>query len=507
MIHPWKSIHLKMSVLAAIILGAILLLYSSYLFVQLQSVLSRNLDAELKNKGLELAKTIKAFQETKSPGGNIHYAAIKILSFDIKPTDDQELSFVDRQWFRLIDRYDLHRDYVTILSLDGEILAESENIPLEIRDKFSSKFTELPRVKSTWRTFDFQGKELRSLQMTILARDKPHYHLRIATPVISVTEFLEGRLWPIVAGIFVAVALFSLVGLLLANQILRPVRKIAETAQSLTHEDLSRRVEVDDVDTEMLFLVNAFNTMTERLEASFKHMAGIAAEMAHELKTPLAVIRGEGQMALRRQRPSEEYREVIESSIMETEKMLQVIDDLLLAANIAYDKNIFQLEPITLSEFLKDIHHKSEILSDPKNIRMELQLAERDCIINGDKVHLRRLFFNLIDNAIKTSPAGSIVPISVVFKGEGVLVSIKDEGEGIAPEDLSHIFERSFMKKKHNVKSGQYTQGSGLGLHLCQVIAEAHNGWITVESEVGGGSIFTLFLPVSTLIEADQHLS
>lgn len=498
--YPWKSIRLKMSLLAAIILGAILILYSSYLFVQLQSILSRNLDAELRNKGLELAKTIKAFQDTKSPGGDIHYAAIKVLNFDINPVHNQELSLVDRQWFRLIDRYDLDRDYITILSLDGKILAESENTPLEIREKLFNKFTELPRIKSTWSTLDYKGTDLRALQMTILARDKPHYHLRIATPVVSVTEFLQGRLWAIMAGIFVAMTLFSLVGLLLANQILRPVRRIAEAAQSLTHEDLSRRVEVADVDTEMLSLVNAFNTMTERLEASFKHMAGMTAEMAHELKTPLAVIRGEGQMALRRQRSSEEYRTVIESSIMETERMLQVIDDLLIAANIAYDKEIFQLEPIVLSEFLEDIHHKSEILSDPKNIRMELQLTGRDCVINGDKIHLRRLFFNLIDNAIKISPFGSIVPISVAYESEGVLVSIADEGEGIAPEDLPHIFERNFMKRQHNVNNGQDTQGNGLGLHLCRVIAEAHNGRISVKSEVGRGAIFTLFLPISALI-------
>jgi len=500
MIYPWKSIRLKMSLLAAVILGTILILYSSYLFVQLQSVLSSNLDAELRNKGLELAKTIKAFQETKTPGGDIHYAAIKVLNFDINPISNQELSLVDRQWFRLIDRYDLNQDYITILSLDGKILAESDNTPLEIREKLFNKFTEIPRIKSTWGTLDYKGKDLRALQMTILARDNPHYHLRIVTPVVSVTAFLQGRLWAIMAGIFVVVTLFSLVGLLLANQILRPVQKIAETAQSLTHEDLSRRVEVTAVDTEMSFLVNAFNTMTERLEASFQHMAGMTAEMAHELKTPLAIIRGEAQMALRRQRSSEEYRAVIESSIMETERMLQVIDDLLIAANIAYDKDIFQLEPIVLSEFLKDIRQKSEILSEPKGIRMELQLTDRDCVINGDRVHLRRLFFNLIDNAIKTSPFGSVVPVSVVYKKEGVLVSIEDEGEGIAPEDLPHIFERNFMKKKHDVKNGHYAQGNGLGLHLCRVIAEAHHGRITVESEVGRGAIFTLFLPVRALV-------
>jgi len=115
-INPWKSIRLKMSILAAIILGGILFFYSFYLFVQLQNVLSRNLDAELKVKALELAKTIKAFQDTKSPGGDIHYAAIKVLNFDIDLEQRQNLNIADRQWLRLIDRYELNRDYVSVLS-------------------------------------------------------------------------------------------------------------------------------------------------------------------------------------------------------------------------------------------------------------------------------------------------------------------------------------------------------------------------------------------------------
>jgi signal transduction histidine kinase len=227
-------------------------------------------------------------------------------------------------------------------------------------------------------------------------------------------------------------------------------------------------------------------------------MAGMTADIAHELKTPLAVIRGEGQIALRRQRSSTEYREVIESGIVETEKMLQVIDDLLTAANITYDKDIFQLETIVLSTFLQDIHRKSEILSEPKNIAMELLMADRDILVYGDKIHLRRLFFNLIDNAIKTSPSGSVVPISVSYENGGVYVSVKDEGEGIAPENLPHIFERTFMRKKIGT-DGEKQQGSGLGLYLCRVIAEAHHGSITVESEVGRGSVFTLFLPGNVL--------
>ncbi|MFP4472500.1 MAG: ATP-binding protein [Candidatus Omnitrophota bacterium] len=495
-INPWKSIRLKMSILAAIILGGILFFYSFYLFVQLQNVLSRNIDAELKVKALELAKTIKAFQDTKSPRGDIHYAAIKVLNFDIDLEQRKNLNIADRQWLRLIDRYELNQDYVLVLSLDGKVLALSEGLPSEVEDKLTGMFTERAHVQSVWNTFSYDGKEMRALQVTILARDKPHYYIQIATPLVTVDQFLQGRLWGIVLSMVIVVVLFSLVGLVLANQILRPVRKITETAESMTHEDLSRRVEVADVDMEMLFLVNAFNKMIERLEASFKHMAGMTAQMAHELKTPLAIIKGEGQMALRRGLSSEEYRAVIESGIMETEKMLRVIDDLLTAANIAYDKEIFQLEPIELSAFLEDIYQKSQILSEPKGVRMKLSLPDQRVVINGDKIHLRRLFFNLIDNAIQHSQGGKTVWISVVGEGDSALVSIRDEGEGIDEKDLPRIFERSFKKKKRDHKKHGNRIGTGLGLYLCRIIAEAHRGEIFVKSEVGKGSTFSLRLPL-----------
>jgi two-component system, OmpR family, heavy metal sensor histidine kinase CusS len=498
---PWKSIRFKMTVLAAILLGGILILYSFYLFIQLQNVLSRNVDAELKNKALELAKTIKAFQATKSPGGDIHYAALKVLNFDVELDPNRNLGLADRQWLRLIDRYNLHNDYISILSLSGTVLAESDNMPIKVREQLTGIFTELPRIRSTWGTIDFAGKEFRTLQMTILARDKPHYHMRIATPMKTVEQFLAGKMWAIVASIVIAVLLFSLVGLLLANQILRPVRRIAETAASLTHEDLSRRVQIDEVDTEMLSLVNAFNAMTERLESSFAHMAGMTAEMAHELKTPLAIIRGEGQMALRCPHSSEEYRAVIESSIMETERMLQVIDDLLLAANLAYDKEIFREERIHLAPFLEDIRKKSEILAEPKNIFIQLQLPEEDVIIRGDQTHLRRLLFNLLDNGIKNSPAGSVIPISVCSDDTDSIISIKDEGAGIASEDLPHIFERAFTKKYQTTAAKHPQEGSGLGLYLCRIIAEAHRGRISVTSQPGKGSTFSLYLP------KDQQIS
>jgi len=492
-----NSIRIKMGVLSTVVLGCILILHSMYLYFQLRDVLYSNLDAELKIKAHELGKTIKAFQVTKSPGGDIQYAAIKVLSFDVNMEEGEPITLADQQWFRLINKYDLYKDYISVLSLDGRFLAQSANMPPEIHDQFAGLFKKHRRIRSRWDRISYNGKNLRMLQMMMFARDKPHYLIQIATPMMTVNQLLQERLWSIALSIPVVMFLFSMAGFMFANQILRPVRKITETAERLTHENFSRRVKVSHVDSEMLFLVNAFNKMIERLEASFKHMAGITAYIAHELKTPLAIIRGEGQTILRRQEQSpEQYRYVIQSSIAETERMLRVIDDLLIITNISYNKEIFHIQPIKLAQFIEDIYQKGQILAEPKNIQIDIQYPEREIIIDGDPIHLRRYFFNIIDNAIRYSPPGSKVKLITKLQYDGVFISVQDEGEGIAPDDLPYIFELTFQKKPHKNEKEKRTVGAGLGLHLCRIIAEAHHGKIVVDSKPGEGSTFTLFLPL-----------
>lgn len=497
MMHRPHSIRIKMGVLSTVILGTILILHSMYLYFQLQEVLYNNLDAELKVKAHELGKTIKAFQDTKSPGGDIHYAALKVLRFDLSTDEEEPVTLADRQWFRLIDGYDLHKDYLSVLSPDGKVLASSADMPAGISDRLLQLFEKHRRIRSTQDIFSYNGTKMRVLQMMMFARDKPHYLIQIATPMTSVNQLLQDRLWGIALSIPVVMILFSLIGFMFANQILRPVRKITETAERLTHEDLSQRVEVTSVDSEMLFLVNAFNKMIERLETSFKHMARITAHIAHELKTPLAIIRGEGQTVLRkRDNPPQKYREVVQSNMAETERMLRVIDDLLIITNISYDKEIFNFEPVKLMEFLEDIHEKSQILAEPKNIRINFQRPEREVVINADPIHLRRLFFNIMDNAVKYSAPGTAVKLFTEFKNAHVIISIQDQGQGISPDDLPYIFEYIFQKKLSKNGKNNESGGAGIGLHLCRAIAEAHHGKVVVSSELAKGSVFSVHLPL-----------
>ncbi len=491
------SIRLKMGIFSALVLGGILILYSLYLYFQLKDTLYSNFDGELRVKAYELGKTIKAFQKTKSPAGDIHYAALKVLSFDFDVDEGGPVTLADRQWFRLIDRYELDEDYISILSLDGDVLATSDNMPSGLEPQLTKLFDEHHEVRSTWDSLAHNTEEVRVLQRMMFARDEPHYLVQIASPMTAVNELLQERLWGIVLSIPVVVILFILAGFMLANQILRPVRKIAKTAERLTHEDLSQRVEVARVDSEMLFLVNAFNKMIERLEVSFKQVSNIAAHIAHELKTPLAVIRGEAQTALRQpEQDPRKYRRTIKSSLVETERMLRVINDLLIITNIAYNKDIFNIKPIKLKDFLEDIYQKSQILAEPKDIKIEYQRPATEIVISGDEIHLRRFFFNIIDNAIKYSRSKSVVKIFTKRHSKGVVISVKDEGRGIAPDELSYIFEYTLQKKSPRQKKDKRSTGTGFGLHLCRAIAEAHNGRIDVDSEPGKGAVFSLFLPL-----------
>ncbi len=492
-----NSIRIKMGIFSTIILGSILILYSLYHYYQLQEILYSNFDAELKVKAHELGKTIKAFQKTKSPGGDIHYAALKVLSFDVDKDQHYPVTLADRQWFRLVDRYDLNKAYVSILSLDGQELATSANMPKGFREQIHKLFEKHRRIRSTWDHVTYNGTKLRVLQMMMFARDEPHYLIQIATPVTTINEILQNRLWGFILSIPVVMIFFSLTGFFLANQILRPIRKITKTAENLTHKDLSQRVEVTKVDTEMFFLVNAFNKMIERLEESFRHITSISSHIAHELKTPLTIIKGEGQTVLyRRDQSLGNYRSIIESNVIETERMLRVIDDLLIVTNISYNKEIFHFKPVRLTQFLNDIYQKSQILAEPKKIQIDFNFPQHEIVVNIDPVHLRRFFFNLIDNAIKYNYPGGKVKIFTKLQGDEVFVSVQDNGAGIAPEELPYIFEHPFQKKLHNCKKSKGQTGTGLGLYLCKIIAEAHQGKLIVESNEKG-SIFSLLLHIN----------
>jgi signal transduction histidine kinase len=269
---------------------------------------------------------------------------------------------------------------------------------------------------------------------------------------------------------------------------------MTDTVKNITHEDLSLRVKAENVDEELGRLIEAFNDMVSRLGESFEYITDSSSYIAHELKTPIAIIRGESEFALKKERDKEEYKRVISVSLEETKRMLKIIEDLLLLTKMNYQPDVLKFEQIDLTQFIRIIYEQAKILASKKNITVNINTPEETGMVNADELHLRRLFLNLIDNAIKFTPASGSITINLRYEDQKAAVSIIDTGIGIEEENVSKLFDK-FFRIDTTIKD--VSPSSGLGLSIAQSIAELHKGEISVTSRVGQGTTFTVSHPIS----------
>ncbi len=298
----------------------------------------------------------------------------------------------------------------------------------------------------------------------------------------------------IVPGAFMAALCVLLFWKVATRQMMRPLKEVALTAQRITHEDLGARIVSKAPTAEIQDLVDEFNGMVSRLESSFAYIVQSNAFMAHELKTPLAIIRGEAEIALKKERDGDEYRRVIRVGLEETIRMLKTIDDLLCLTKMNYRPESLEFEQIDLGELLREIHEQHEVLAAKNDVCMRLALRDEPLLVNGDRLSLRRLFFNLIDNALKFTPPAGDVEITAARVDGAAAVSISDTGIGIAGENLPKLFDKFY--RVSGEKQGSVS-GSGLGLCIAQSIARLHRGSITVASALHRGSTFTVTIPLA----------
>jgi len=286
-----------------------------------------------------------------------------------------------------------------------------------------------------------------------------------------------------------ALLLAGIFGYLLAKRSLRPVRVMAQTAQAIEGKNLNKRLDVSGND-ELGELAATLNHMLARLESAFEREKQFTADASHELRTPLATVQAEATLALGKERSADEYRRSMENIYQETERMSSILQRLLFLARHE-DSRRLEFVKINLKWLLADLKSDIEILCEDKSIGCHLQ-AEQDLFVNGDRISLRALFFNLIENAVRYTPQGGEILVLLTMENGKACVAIKDNGIGISEEHLSHIFERFYRVDRSRSRSAG---GAGLGLAICRQIVELHNGAITVKSKVDEGSTFIVCLP------------
>jgi len=280
--------------------------------------------------------------------------------------------------------------------------------------------------------------------------------------------------------------LFScLGGWWLSRRALKPVDEITLAAKAISIENLASRLPNPGTGDELERLVDAWNATLARLESAVASLSRFAADASHELRTPVAVIRTNAELALRREREPEAYRDALRQIAGESERMTQLVEDLLFLSRRDARGEGMALGRVDLHEIIESAAQELRTIAVAKGIRIRVAPSARDALVAGNAAALRRLFLALLDNALKYSAAGAEVTASVESHDGKVVARIADQGFGIAPEDLPHIFERFYR-----ANASRTGEGYGLGLSLAQSIAKAHNATIEVTSQPARGSVF-----------------
>ncbi|MBN2705111.1 MAG: HAMP domain-containing protein [Deltaproteobacteria bacterium] len=287
--------------------------------------------------------------------------------------------------------------------------------------------------------------------------------------------------------LFVAAA----VGFFLAGKALKPIREIARTARHITVNNLQERITVPVARDDIGQLATTINGMLDRLSLSFQKITQFTTDASHELRTPLTIMRGELEIALRGERSSEEYQETLGSSLEEVERMSKIVNDLLFLSKSDMGQEELHSDPVDLRALLLNLLPYFKLLAEEHQLELESSLAEVNSIY-GDQLKLRQMVINLLSNAIRYTPAGGHVNLGLKNLDDGVEIMVADTGIGIPEEAVPRIFDRFYRADK--ARSRQFG-GSGLGLSIVKWIVDAHHGVIKVDSVVGEGSVFRVFLP------------
>ena len=291
----------------------------------------------------------------------------------------------------------------------------------------------------------------------------------------------------------VALLLASLGGLWLANKALKPVDRLTRAAERIGRGNLSERVEEHRSQDEIGRLAATFNQMISRLEQAFERERHFTADASHELKTPLAILRGDIEVALRRERTPEEYQRVLQSSLEEIARLTKLTEDLLTLARSDADESVLDLEQVHLDQLAAEARTYMAPLADSAGVALSYHPPISSVVVDGDQKRLKQLLVNLLDNAIKYTAAGGSARLSLSEKDSCALIEVIDTGRGIPASALPHIFERFY--RQTDPRDSRVT-GFGLGLAISKWIVDAHGGSIDVESQEGHGSTFTVRLPV-----------
>ena len=296
-----------------------------------------------------------------------------------------------------------------------------------------------------------------------------------------------------IAAMLVAAVLSVIGGRWLARRSLRPVHRMTQTARYIGASRLSRRLERSGNGDEFDRLAETLNEMLSRIQSQVRRIQQFTADAAHELRTPLAVLRGKAEVALTGRRDEQSLRQVIEESVQEYDHLTRIAENLLLLARLDAGDLLLDREPLRLDKTIEDVMDLFAPYAADRGIELTIGRCEQVTVM-ADKERLRQVMSNLIDNAIKYMDGPGKIDVSAMRSNGQAQITVQDTGRGIPPEDLPHVFDRFYRVDRSRSRGRQ--RGTGLGLSICRSISQALGGNIEIDSRPHHGTLVTVLLPV-----------
>ena len=288
----------------------------------------------------------------------------------------------------------------------------------------------------------------------------------------------------------------GLLGHAIARQGLAPIERLTARMTTIDARSLDQRLVMTDAPPEVRALAQSFDTMLERLAGAFDALTGYSAELAHELRTPLHVLRQHIEVALTRSRTSEEYREVLNASLEDVERLRRMADDILFLARARDPRAPVHLERLDARQELEAVADFLDALTEERGVSCVVEAGD-GVRFDGDRTLVRRAMVNLVSNALAHTPPGGAIVLRATQTATGTSLSVEDSGLGIAPSVLGRVFERYYR----GASDGSQTHGVGLGLAIVRGVAELHGGTARIRSELGLGTTVVIELPCRAPID------
>jgi heavy metal sensor kinase len=460
------TLRARLAAISTIVFGLLLAALSLVSY----KVLSRRLDADVTERLIELTDGLHGYLRLDDDTASIAFDA----------SDNDQAAFV----------HEATRYYQVYDAGTGRLLTESNELaPLALHLTPG----EVQVFRAEPRPFDIETEygRLRISNSVRTVADRA-YLLQVGVSLAPMDAALARYRDLLLLYVPVALVVATGASWWLSAFALLPLSRVATAAHEIDVQTLARRLPGRGAGDELDQVVEAFNGTLGRLEHAVGEMRQFSAALAHELRTPLAALRGEIELASRRPGASPAQRDGLASQMEEIDRLTRLIDHILTLARAESGQIRLTREPVNLTDLAASLVDQLEPIAAAKSIVLSCGQSD-SVVVQGDASWLQRLLLNLVDNALKFTRDNGRVVVRVTREGDAARIDVRDTGIGLSPADAQQVFERFFRADPARSSSNE---GAGLGLSLVQWIAAQHRGTVSVQSRLGEGSTFTVTLPI-----------